>query len=146
MKQEYCDDDLRVLMLLPLINRTILSASGIKEFGFTKTQLIIFFALIFRDSLTMSQVAGFISSSKEQATRAVAPLVDEGYVERYIDPENRTHIHIRLTPKGIEFMELCRERFKSNLHSMLDNRVTVKEQQELYQAIDTLLRILGKLG
>jgi len=146
MKQEYLDDDIRLLALLPLINRTILSASRIREFGYTKTQLTIFAALTLRESLTMSQVSGYISSSKEQATRAVAPLVDEGLVERFVDPENRTHIHIRLTAKGNEFMEACRARFKKNLHAQLDDTVTPDEKAELFSAIDSLLRILGKLN
>ena len=146
MKQEYLDDDIRLLALLPLINRTILSASRIREFGYTKTQLTIFAALTLRESLTMSQVSGYISSSKEQATRAVAPLVDEGLVERFVDPENRTHIHIRLTAKGNEFMEVCRARFKKNLHAQLDDTVTPDEKAELFSAIDSLLRILGKLN
>ncbi len=146
MKQEYRDDDIRLLALLPLINRTILTASRIREFGYTKTQLTIFAALTLRESLTMSQVSGYISSSKEQATRAVAPLVDEGLVERFVDPENRTHIHIRLTAKGNEFMEVCRTRFKKNLHAQLDDTVTPDEKAELFSAIDSLLRILGKLN
>lgn len=146
MKLDHCDEEIRLLMLLPLINRTILSASGIRELGYTKTQLTILAALALRDSLTMSQIAGFISSSKEQATRAVAPLVDHRLAERFTDPENRTHIHIRLTDKGSEFMQLCFSGFKRNLRSQLENKVTPEEQQELFACVDSLLRILGRLG
>ena len=89
-----------LLTVLPLIQRLILSSINREKFPFTKTQLSIFALLSSRDSLTMKEVAGYISSSKEQATRAVAPLVDAGYVERFVDPSNRTWIHIRLTPDG----------------------------------------------
>jgi len=146
MKQEYLDDDIRLLALLPLINRTILSASRIREFGYTKTQLTIFAALTLRESLTMSQVSGYISSSKEQATRAVAPLVDEGLVERFVDPENRTKIHIRLTEKGMAYVGQSNQRFVKNLHRTMKEKITSEEMLELKQCVKTMLRILSKLN
>ena len=48
----------------------------------------------------MKEAASYISSSKEQATRAVAPLVDKGLMERYTDSANRNYVHIQLTETG----------------------------------------------
>lgn len=76
-----------------------------KQFGFTKSQLLVFLALRSCESLTMTQTAEHLSSSKEQATRVVSPLVDGGYVERHVDTDNRTKIHIRLTDKGSTYIE-----------------------------------------
>ena len=146
MNPEHCDDEIKLLKLMPLINRTILTPSGIRELGYTKTQLTILAALSLRGDLTMSQIAGFISSSKEQATRAVAPLVDHKLAERFTNPENRTHIHIRLTEKGQEFVALSFDRFRRHFRAQLEEKVTPVEQQELFQSVDSLLRILGKLG
>ena len=146
MQRDSSGDNTQLLALLPLISKTVISASSLRESGYTKSQFLIISALSLNDNLTMGQVAGYISSSKEQATRAVAPLVEHGLVERFVDPENRTHIHIRLTAKGNEFMEACRARFKKNLHAQLDDTVTPDEKAELFSAIDSLLRILGKLN
>ena len=146
MAQESSGDNTQLLALLPLFNRTIVSAIGLKEFGYTKTQLMIFSALARCDNLTMSQVAGYISSSKEQATRAVAPLVDDGLLERYVDPENRTRIHIRLTAEGRIFSEHYKARFFENLKKMMQDKISYEEMIELKQAAETMIHILSKLG
>lgn len=146
MTQGSADDSTQLMMLLPLINRTIVSAMGIRELGYTKTQLYIFIALARCENLTMTQVAGYISSSKEQATRAVAPLVDDGLIERYTDPENRTRIHIRMTEKGFAFMEQCKIRFHNTLRTHMENNITAEDREELNQAIETIIRILSKFN
>lgn len=140
------DDNSQLLSLFPLVNKTVVSAISLKEFGYTKTQLMIFAALGKYENLTMSQVAGYISSSKEQATRAVAPLVDDGLMERYVDPENRTRIHIRLTPKGESFSQHYKSRFFENLKKMMRDKITQEEMLELKQAVETMIRILSKLN
>jgi len=145
MAQESSGDNTQLLALLPLVNKTVVSAIGLKEFGYTKSQLMIFSALTRYDNLTMSQVAGYISSSKEQATRAVAPLVDDGLIERYVDPENRTRIHIRLTEKGHSFSSHYKARFFAHLQKMMHDKISYEEMIELKQAVETMIRILSKL-
>lgn len=146
LMQESFDDSTQLLMLLPLINKTIVSAIDIKELRYTKTQLYICLALARYENLTMSQVAKSISSSKEQATRAVAPLVDDGLIERYTDPENRTRIHVQLTQKGKDFMEHCKIRFRNILQSHMEQNITAEDREELSNAIETLIRILSKFN
>lgn len=145
MKQE-SSDNTQLLELFPLISKAVVSASNLKEFGYTKTQFLIFAVLSSRENLTMSQVAGFISSSKEQATRAVAPLVEDGLVERYTDPVNRTHIHIRLTEQGEEFMRQYKIRFFRNLKEKMDKKLSEEEMLELKGAVEKIICILSKLN
>jgi len=145
VKKEYTEDDIRLLMLLPLINRTILTASGARKLGYTKTQLIILAALALKDRLTMSQIAKYISSSKEQATRAVAPLADAGYVERRVNPDNRTQVFICMTDAGFHFLKECRQQYCQNLHAALDGVITPDEKEKLFESIDYIINILGKL-
>lgn len=142
--ESFCDNT-QLLTLLPLISKTVLSASDLRSAGYTKSQLLILTALTRRDNLTMGKVAGFISSSKEQATRSVAPLVEHGLVERYVDPENRTKIHIRLTETGKAAMEQSQKNFVHNLHQILQERITDEEMTELKTAVETMIRILSKV-
>lgn len=145
---EHPEGEIPLLTLLPLTHKLVMSAvseSRFRESGFTKTQLLIITALSLRESLTMSQIAGFISSSKEQATRAVAPLADAGYVERFTLPDNRTKIHVRLTPSGQAFLEECQEQFHKNLLLRLDDALTEEEQAELRASIGAVIRILEKV-
>lgn len=145
MKQDTSGDESSFIYLQPLMSK-ILSFYDFKKIGYTKSQILIFSALSMRENLTMGQVAGYLSSSKEQATRVVAPLVDDGLVERYVDPENRTRIHIRLTPQGAAFMDSCRNRFQENLHTALAASLTEEEQLELRRSLDSMIRILSKLN
>jgi len=145
MAQISSSDNTQLLALLPLLNKAISSAAGFKDFGYTKTQLFIFTALSSRDNLTMSQVASYISSSKEQATRAVAPLVEDGMVERYVDPDNRTKIHIRLTEAGTTFMENYKSHFMQNLQDLFRKKLSNEEKMELKQSVEAMIRILAKL-
>lgn len=133
-----------LLTVLPLIQHLILSSINRDKFPFTKTQLSIFALLSSRDSLTMKEVAGYISSSKEQATRAVAPLVDAGYVERFVDPANRTRIHVRLTAEGRAFMQSCWYEIHQNLTRTLQERYTPEEQARLKDSLNTIVTILSK--
>jgi len=145
MTSESICDNTQLLTLLPLINKIALSASDLRKAGYTKSQLLILTALFHRENLTMGKVAGFLSSSKEQATRAVAPLVDSGMVERYVDPENRTRIHIRLTDTGRSNMEQCNKKSIHNLYLLFRERISDEEMTELKAAVETMIRILSKV-
>jgi len=146
MQRDSSGDNTQLLALLPLISKTVISASSLRESGYTKSQFLIISALSLNDNLTMGQVAGYISSSKEQATRAVAPLVEHGLVERFVDPENRTKIHIRLTEKGMAYVGQSNQRFVKNLHRTMKEKITSEEMLELKQCVKTMIRILSKLN
>ena len=94
----------------------------------------------------MTQIAKYISSSKEQATRAVSGLVDDDFVERQHDEENRTKIYIHLTKKGEQLLTKWRENHISQLCSILDKKLTADEQERLQEAARTLTQLLSKLN
>lgn len=145
MEQECNFEETGLLMLLPLLQKIVHSESGVKERGMTKTRIIIFAALVLRGSLTMGQVAGYIGSSKEQATRAVAPLVEAGYVERYVKDENRSKIHIRLTDAGKAITDDRIGRFSENLNEKMNQRLSREELQTLFDTVNTLINLLDRL-
>ena len=145
MTHEYSDEEVPLLLLYPLLQKVILSAADLRETGHTKTQHVIFYALALRGHLTMSEIAGFISSSKEQATRAVAPLVDEGLISRSTDPENRTRVYVSLTEKGLAHVKLYREKIHNGLNNMLTASISTEEAEELRHAVGTILDILRKV-
>lgn len=138
-------ENMPFLAALPLIHRLVLSGGERGRAIHTKTQLIIFIILSVRESLTMTEIAGYISSSREQATRAVAPLVDAGYVERYVDPQNRTRIHIRLTTAGRAYWEESREKMCVMIDRRLKESLSPEECGELEQATATMIRLLKKI-
>ena len=101
---EYPDGEVPLLPLFPALQRLLDLTEAHKKYGLTRSQVIVFTVLTYRDSVTMGEMAQYISSSKEQATRAVAALCENGFVERFERPENRTHVYIRFTEQGREYM------------------------------------------
>lgn len=135
------NEELPLLKALAELQRLTLGSFDRRQFNCTKTQLTIFAALSRRGSLTMRQVAEYISSSSEQATRAVAPLVDMGYVERFIIPENRTRVHVRLTQEGTEYarrqsVAICRQ---------IAGRLSDEDRLRLNQAAQTIITMAEKV-
>lgn len=145
MSHKQANEEDALIAALPLLYRLVMSSAGLKPTGLTKTQVIILSSLALQGPLRMSQIADYISSSKTQATRAVAALEEEGYITRYIDTENRTQVYVRLTETGEDFLSRWKDESRANLRRKLDERVPSKEQERLYQAASEIIEILGKL-
>lgn len=135
-----------VFSLLPLLHRLVLTPRSHKEYGYTKMQLIIFNALAVHGALNMTQIADFIGASKEQATRAVAPMVDAGLVERTVPEENRTRVDIRLTDAGREFLRGYFCDAEARIRSRVDASLTPDERVRLREALDTAAGLLMKVN
>ena len=138
-------DEIPLLSALALMQRLLSLSHTKKDYGFTRTQLGICAALLARGTINMSQAADYISASKEQATRAVAPLVDEGLVERFELPDNRTHVYIRLTEKGWQYVQKCRDELQGSAEQKLAASITPAEREALDRAVHTVIEILSKV-
>ena len=141
---ELDNDEIPLLNVYPTLQRLILTQLSKADFKYTKTQFIIFSALMKTDAMNMGQVAHAITASNEQATRAVAPLVEDGYVERYADPSNRTRVFVRLTESGREYILALRRRYHVNLDAILRERLSQEEYLKLRDAVSTAARLLDK--
>ena len=115
-----------------------------KKQKITKTQFYIIMVVYRKRNLSMSQVASAISSSKEQTTRAVAPLVEAGFLKRYHDEENRRVVHIELTEQGLELIEEIRQNMIDSMRSCM-GKLTAEEVHRFEEAADTLLELLMKV-
>lgn len=141
----YPEDELPLLRLLPLSHRIISLTDFKKEFGLTKSQIILLIALHYRGSITMGQAAEYILSTKEQATRTVAGIVDQGLAERFILPENRTHVYLRLTEKGQTEMDAIRRESQRKMKERIDRSLNEEEKMQLRDAMNTFITLLNKV-
>ena len=113
--------------IFPICQKFLLNTIDIPSMDLTKTQILILFALSGGRSLNMSQLSSYLASSKEQATRAVSPLVKDEYVTRFRSDENRKMVYVK---------EYLSKRFES----------LSKEDQELFhQSLSNILTILKKM-
>lgn len=130
--------------IFPICQKLLLNAIDLHNVHFTKTQMYILLTLSAKGSLNMSQVATYIVASKEQASRAVAPLVNQGYVERYHNETNRKKVFICLTERGYNFIQQEKLQVKEHLSSRFDS-LSAKDRDLFHQSIENTLQILRKL-
>lgn len=134
-----------LLHLLSMIQRLVRLTDTHKQFGLTKSQAAVLIALHYRGSVTMGEIAQYLSSSKEQATRTVAALCDDGLVERFELPENRTHVYVRLTDAGRDRMRVFGQQMRSEITGRLESSLTTEEIAVLRQSAETSIRLLSKV-
>ena len=138
-------EELPLLHLLPLTHRLFSLADSKKQYGLTKSQTLILVALFYRGTVCMSQIAAYLNSSKEQATRAVAGMVELGLIERYERPDNRTHVYVRLTDTGRDYVVRCCTELSRQVDEKLDAALTAEERSELKESLRTVIRLLDKI-
>ena len=95
-------------------------------------------------TLTMSQLASKINTSNEQATRAVAQLVDKGFVIRMQNPDNRRVINIRLTDEAMRFMEKMKNEILDDILGKFSS-VSDSDMKKMKDALVFINSILKKV-
>ena len=145
MVADCAGEEVPLLRMLPILQRLIRLTDAHKQYGLTKSQTVVMLALYYRESINMSEIAQYISSSKEQATRVVAALCDQGLVERFGLPDNRTHVFIRFTQKGRAFMQQVGQQMRAELARRLNSSLTPEELQTLRQSVQTSVELLSKV-
>ncbi len=143
MKQ---DEMVSLLQASTLLSGVVLSCVDRKRFPFTKTQLNIFTVLEMEGDLSMKQIAQFLATSQEQATRTVAPLANAGYVERLTDSSNRTRINIHLTDSGKQVLADSRRAMLEKLSDKVNNSISPEDKKTLCMAAAQMVTILDKIN
>ena len=133
-----------LIEVFPLCQKVILNTVDFKDHGFTKTQLCNLLSVTAKSALTRSELAAYIASSKEQATRAVAPLVKAGYLERIQDEKNRKLVLVQLTLYGKEMMQIEEVKLKETMAAKINN-LSPEDREAFAQAVNTTVQILKKL-
>ena len=139
------EEDIPLFIALPLLYGLLAADRPKKGPGLSKTQFIILLALSYHDHLHMTQIAALISSSREQATRAAAHLVESGLAERFELPDNRARVYLRLTETGRAYMRTCRDELETAFERKADAALTVQEKSELRRALETAIVLMEKI-
>lgn len=139
------DEEIPLLKLLPLLHRLAENTNTRKEYGLTRTQINVLLALDFAENVSMGQIAQYIASSKEQATRTVAGLFEHGFVERFELPQNRTHVYIRLTESGRAFIHTYCETLNAEVREKIGKSLKEEEKVKLADSLHTVVELLSKV-
>ncbi len=130
---------------LLLLQSVVVSCLDRKDFPYSRSQANVFTALAMEGEMTMKRLSRFLGCQQEQATRVLAPLADDGYVERRTDPTNRTRVHVRLTAAGEDFLREYRVRLAAKLREKLESALDGEETASLFRSANTLVRTLRKV-
>ena len=145
MEEQDSAERIPALMAFPLMHRLMRVAFEGEPERFTKTQFYILTALYARETLTMTGLSELIGASKEQATRAVAPLADLGLVERSISSQNRTRVYVRLTETGRSRVQMLLKRCEERMRERMDAFLTPEEQAALQAHLSESAALLQKI-
>ena len=130
--------------IYPLSRKLVFDTFDQKKYHVTRTQQIVLLALSTCGQMNMTQLATKINTSNEQATRAVAQLVDMGFVERMHQPNNRRVVNIMLTPDAEVFLK----KLKADIHDDLLKRfsnVSDEDMSKLYAALVQVSAVLKQV-
>ncbi len=123
--------------IYPLSRKIVFDTFDLGKNDLTRTQQIIIMALSINPTLSMSQLAKKINTSNEQATRAVAQLVEKDYVSRCKSQTNKRVINISLTEKAHEFLKKTKE----NIHDELIKKFDIISDEEIHRFYESLIHI-----
>jgi DNA-binding MarR family transcriptional regulator len=130
--------------IFPICQKFLLNTIDIPSMDLTKTQILILFALSGGRPLNMSQLSSYLASSKEQATRAVSPLVKDEYVTRFRSDENRKMVYVKLTDKGNQLILKEKALVKDYLSKRFES-LSKEDQESFHQSLSNILTILKKM-
>lgn len=109
----------------------------------TKSQVDVLIGLKFAGKMSMTQVSEHLAVSKEQATRATAPLVQRGFVKRERHKDNYRVVEVSLTDEGeqrlADGLAIVLREINGNLRSISD-----EDRAQLVEASRTAVEILRK--
>ncbi|MGN1114830.1 MAG: MarR family transcriptional regulator [Oscillospiraceae bacterium] len=131
--------------IYPYSRKVIVDVFEKFKIDFTKTQQLIIMVLAENETLSMSQLAEKISTSNEQATRAVAQLVRNGYVVRRQNKNNRRIVNISLTELALQQVELLKQEVIDTLFEKLD-LVSEEEMQDFYNALKCISNVFKHIN
>ena len=124
--------------------KVLLYSLDYREIKFSRHQFYALLALGSRGDMTMGQVAESIAASREQATRVIAPLVEEGYAERFYDEANRKLVFVRLTPKGKALIRKEKKYVREQLEQRFGH-LSSEELERFLECVSEIKTILKKV-
>lgn len=81
--------------------------------------------------------------SPSRLTRIIDGLVEKGYIERTVEPNDRRNMRVTLSVHGVEIVKKLNEAY-INIHRQILDNIDSKEQLPLIEAMKTLLVSLEK--
>ena len=109
------------ILLLSLNRRVFNPNDALKSLNLPSSHAKVLFYLIHNGANPISKVAKDLSISKPNMTPIIDKLVNEGYVERYCDDNDRRIILINHTKSACNLFKSLEEQVKINIYNKIKN-------------------------
>jgi len=136
----------RIAQLYPVIMRVMGRIRSIVHDGMdlTYNQYKMLLTIYDKGNCTLNALARELRIAMSSASGMVDRLVNQGFVYRTVDEENRRQVMIYTTEKGEELIREWRRGIVENYRALLE-RLPPRDQERLVAAFESLAEILGKL-
>ncbi|WP_195428205.1 MarR family transcriptional regulator [Clostridium sp. D46t1_190503_E9] len=127
-------------LLFQIHNRLFNPSEMVKGVSIPPSHMKVIFYLSRKKSMSVSDVAKCLDISKPNMTPIIDKLINEGFVYRYTDPNDRRKINIELTEKAHLFLKNKELEIKNSLLtkiSTLDDEdlhkldITIKDMYDI---------------
>ena len=95
------------------------------------------------NDVTMGELSNMLAVPLSTATRIVNWMVNDGYIKRLPDPEDRRVVRVALTEKGLELHRSIKSYVEERVNNILSS-LSSEEQITLLQLIDKVILMLKK--
>lgn len=131
-------------MLLLSLNRHIFNPTELmKRFNIPHSHMKVLFYVIHNGASSISGMAKDLCISKPNMTPVLDKLVEEGFITRYYDPNDRRVVRIEATDKASDFLKQAEEYTKL----MIEEKITTLSDEEistLSSSAENLLTLMNK--
>lgn len=91
--------------------------------------------------ISLIELANLLNLDKSTMSRTVNNLVNNGLVERLIDPSNRRYVKIKLTKSGQNVYENVNAVFDSYLKSVFDS-IPESKREQVMESLEIFIGVL----
>jgi DNA-binding MarR family transcriptional regulator len=119
-------------------------SNGINAPGIPRSQFELLYSISFENGKPMKYYGEKLMISKPNLSVMADRLIEQDYVERIFDPDDRRIIILKVTKVGQEFLNTQVKRIKEEMLRGFDS-LTNEDAQRLSEIIDEMKYIFNKL-
>lgn len=131
-----------IFEFLPVLHRKMLCRH--RPYKIPRQQMTLLKSILHNDGMPMKHYGHRMSISKPNMTKVVNHLIEEGYVTRGTDPDDRRIITLHITDEGKKTVEAFYDSFKSEIIESTQ-ALSDEDMDALIDSFKTIQSILSKL-
>ncbi|MGL5354145.1 MAG: MarR family transcriptional regulator [Clostridium sp.] len=132
-------------LVFELHKKTFNKDQLIKNSCLPPSHVKVIFTLSHTGPLSLSHLANTLGISKPNITPIIDKLIQDGFVNRYEDPNDRRILRVDLTEKAHKFHEAQSDKFKNMLSEKLVD-LPIEDLYLLEDLLDKIMPIITKLN